>query len=215
MTNREDRAGTMPLLLIALLALAVPRMPLAQGALGPVDGAGLSPYDLNRVLPGEMAPDFRLQDQDGRIHQLSQYRGKNVVLVFYRVFWLPACSTQLGQLKNLLDDRLKETTQLLALSPDDLEGARKMVERQRTEQGGPPNFPLLADPGHRVIDRYGQLNPQLAKVPSNPNGYVVPHPAVILIDRTGRVTWKYTNTDASVRATNEQILAALKAIEGR
>ena len=90
-----------------------------------------------------------------------------------------------------------------------------MVERQRQEQGGPPNFPLLADPGHRVIDRYGQLNPQLAKNASNPNGYVVPHPAVIVIDRGGRVTWKYTNTDASVRATNEQILAALKAVEAK
>ena len=36
---------------------------------------------------GEMAPDFRLQDQDGKVHQLSQYRGKNVVLVFYRGYW--------------------------------------------------------------------------------------------------------------------------------
>ena len=60
---------------------------LFQTGLGPVDGQDLSPYDLNRVLPGVMAPDFRLQDQDGKVHQLSQYRGKNVVLVFYRGYW--------------------------------------------------------------------------------------------------------------------------------
>ena len=72
---------------------------------------------------------------------------------------------------------------------------------------------MLADPGHRVIDRYGQLNPQLFMNDSNRSGYVVPHPAEFTIDRSGRVTWKYTNTDASVRATNEQILAALKALE--
>ena len=90
-----------------------------------------------------------------------------------------------------------------------------MVERQRKEQGGPPNFPLLADPGHRVIDRYGQLNPELFKNRSNPNGYVVPHPAVFVIDRFGRVTWKFTDTDARVRATNEQIREALKAFEGK
>jgi peroxiredoxin len=112
----------------------------------------------------------------------------------------------------LLDDRLKQTTEILALSPDDVEGAGKMVERQRKEQGGPPNFPLLADPGHHVIDRYGQLNPDLFKNASNPAGYVVPHPAVFVIDRLGRVTWKYTNTDANVRATNEQILEALKSL---
>jgi peroxiredoxin len=90
-----------------------------------------------------------------------------------------------------------------------------MVERQRREQGGPPNFPLLADPDHRVIDRYGQLNPQLFKNESNPDGYIVPHPAVFVIDRLGRVSWKFTNTDASVRATNEQIREALKALEGK
>ena len=55
----------------------------------------------------------------------------------------------------MLDDRLKQTTQILALSPDDVEGAGKMVERQKKEQGGPPNFPLLADPDHRVMTAYG------------------------------------------------------------
>ena len=39
------------------------------------------------VVPGTMAPDFRLQDQDGKVHQLSQYQGKNVVLVLYRGYW--------------------------------------------------------------------------------------------------------------------------------
>ncbi len=88
-----------------------------------------------------------------------------------------------------------------------------MVERQKREQEGPPNFPLLADPGHRVIDRYGQLNPELFKNESNPAGYIVPHPAVFVIDRTGKVSWKFTNTDASIRATNAQIMEALKALE--
>jgi hypothetical protein len=77
----------MSLLMIALLAFSFPHGLFAQSSLGPLDGSGLSPYDLNRVLPGEMAPDFRLQDQDGTVHQLSQYRGKNVVLVMYRGYW--------------------------------------------------------------------------------------------------------------------------------
>jgi cytochrome oxidase Cu insertion factor (SCO1/SenC/PrrC family) len=77
----------MPVLVLALLVFAFPHALLAQGGLGPADGSGLSPYDLNRILPGEMAPDFRLQDQDGKVHQLSQYRGKNVVLVMYRGYW--------------------------------------------------------------------------------------------------------------------------------
>ena len=90
-----------------------------------------------------------------------------------------------------------------------------MVERLQREQGGPPDFPLLADPGHRVIDRYGQLNPEPFKNASNPTGFVVPHPAVFVIGRSGQVAWKFTHTDASVRATNDQILEALSALERR
>ena len=77
----------MPFLLLMLLVLFSPQSLLAQAALGPVDGMELSPYDLQRVVPGVLAPDFRLQDQDGKVHQLSQYRGKHVVLVLYRGYW--------------------------------------------------------------------------------------------------------------------------------
>jgi cytochrome oxidase Cu insertion factor (SCO1/SenC/PrrC family) len=40
------------------------------------------------VAVGEPAPDFSLEDQDGRRHSLSAQRGKQpVVLVFYRGYW--------------------------------------------------------------------------------------------------------------------------------
>lgn len=77
----------MLLLACLLLMLVSPQASFAQAALGPVDGLELSPYDLKRVVPGSMAPDFRLQDENGEVHQLSQYRGKNVVLVMYRGYW--------------------------------------------------------------------------------------------------------------------------------
>lgn len=91
----------------------------------------------------------------------------------------------------------------------------KMVERQQNDNGASPNFPLLADPGHSVIDRYGQLNPERFQHSSNPDpaGYIVPHPAVFVINQQGIVTWKFTNTDASIRASNEQILEALTELQ--
>ncbi len=54
---------------------------------GPRDGFHLSPTDLNRVVAGTPAPDFALPTGDGRALTLSQFRGKNVVLVFYRGHW--------------------------------------------------------------------------------------------------------------------------------
>lgn len=57
-------------------------------ALGPVGGQELAATDLERVNVGVAAPDFSLEDEAGKVVMLSQFRGKqNVVLVFYRGHW--------------------------------------------------------------------------------------------------------------------------------
>jgi peroxiredoxin len=38
------------------------------------------------ITPGELAPDFELQDTEGKTVRLSDYRGKPVVLSFLRGF---------------------------------------------------------------------------------------------------------------------------------
>jgi hypothetical protein len=56
--------------------------------LGPRDNARLPPTDLNRVAVDSEAPDFTLEALDGSRITLSQFRGRqNVVLVFYRGHW--------------------------------------------------------------------------------------------------------------------------------
>lgn len=46
-----------------------------------------SPSDLNRIKIGQPAPDFTALTADGQQTKLSQYLGKNIVLVFYRGQW--------------------------------------------------------------------------------------------------------------------------------
>ncbi len=64
---------------LALLMVAGIGLALAQ--------ATLPASDLNRIQVGQVAPDFTLQDAEGRSMSLSDFRGKNVVLVFYRGYW--------------------------------------------------------------------------------------------------------------------------------
>ena len=60
----------------------------AFAQLGPKDGADLAPTDLNRIRVGQPAPDFTLEDVDGKAVSLSSFQGKkSVVLVFYRGYW--------------------------------------------------------------------------------------------------------------------------------
>ncbi len=56
--------------------------------LEPRDRGDFKPTDLERVKVGDRAPDFTLENMDGRAISLSDFRGKmNVVLVFYRGHW--------------------------------------------------------------------------------------------------------------------------------
>ena len=84
MTRQQPLRFMVNALLVMSLLISVQ----AQTRRGPIDGAGLSPTDLERVKVGDLAPDFTLEDQDRRVVSLSSYRDrKAVVLVFYRGYW--------------------------------------------------------------------------------------------------------------------------------
>ena len=75
------------LLFSLILAFALVHSP-AFAQLGPKDGADLPATELDRVKIGQPAPDFTLEDNDGKSITLSDFRGKKtVVLVFYRGYW--------------------------------------------------------------------------------------------------------------------------------
>lgn len=75
------------------------------------------------------------------------------------------------------------------------------------EDGIIPDYPLLSDPDHRVIDRYGLFNPNESK--RRP----VPHPTTIVIDMEGVVRWKFVEVNYKIRPELEDILTALEDLE--
>ena len=113
------------------------------------------------------------------------------------------------ELNGLLTDAQRADTDILAVAIDPPEQLDMMVERIIEEGGLDPadalDFRFLTDPGHRVIDRYGILNPD------DERG--IPHPTTLVLDREGVVRWKFIETDYRVRPTNEMILEALTAVD--
>lgn len=83
-----------------------------------------------------------------------------------------------------------------------------MIDRVAESDGRVLEFPLLSDPDHAVIDRYGLLNQE------DPQARPIPHPTVFIIDRNGGVRWKFIEIDYRIRPTNELILAALAEVQG-
>ena len=89
------------------------------------------------------------------------------------------------------------------MSIDSHDLSRKFVSKLKEKFPGDYNFPFLEDKNHKVIDRYGIFNP---------DGKGWPHPATYVIDKQGIVRWKFIEVDYTKRASNEQILRALRQI---
>jgi alkyl hydroperoxide reductase subunit AhpC len=92
-------------------------------------------------------------------------------------------------------------TEILAVSIDSHELSKKLHASLGQKHSGDHDFPFLEDKDHKVIDRYGLLNP---------DGKGWPHPATYVIDKKGVVRWKIVEVNYRLRPTNDQILAALK-----
>lgn len=94
-------------------------------------------------------------------------------------------------------------TEILAVSVDSHELSKKFHTSLKQKHLGDYDFAFLEDTNHKVIDRYGLLNPE---------GKGWPHPATYVIDKKGLVRWKFVEVNYRLRPTNDQILAALKDI---
>ena len=99
--------------------------------------------------PGDPAPDFTLSDQHGNEVSLSDLRGKTVVLYFYPKADTPGCTTQACGVRDHHTEYDQAAAVVLGVSPDAVKATAKFD--QKYELG----FPLLADEGHQVAERYG------------------------------------------------------------
>jgi len=163
---------------------------LAAGAVvaqGPPQGPAAVP---TVVKVGDMAPDFSLQGTDGKMHKLSDYRGKQAVVIA----WFPRAFTQgcTIECKSLADngdkikqydvayfmastDSIEENTKFAKATSVTLQGrgggAATVVEKKEAD------FPLLSDPSKEVATKYGVLMP---------NG-VMANRWTFYIDKSGKV----------------------------
>ncbi len=96
---------------------------------------------------------------------------------------------------------------ILAVSVDTVEAQQMMIDRISMEDGIIPDYPLLSDPDHAVIDRYGLFNPDESR--RRP----VPHPTTLVIDMEGVVRWKFVEINYKIRPELADILAAVAALE--
>jgi peroxiredoxin len=109
------------------------------------------------VLPeiGDTAPDFELVNQHGEPVRLSEFRGRNVVVVFYPFAFSGICTGELCEIRDNLSVFEDSNATVLAVSVDS-----KFTLRAYAEKEG-YGFDLLADfwPHGGVASLYGVFDP--------------------------------------------------------
>mgnify|MGYP000940347512 FL=1 len=97
---------------------------------------------------GTKAPDFTLPDQNGKMHSLSEYRGKKVILYFYPKDNTPGCTKQACGFAERFPQFTEKGAVVLGISKDSVASHKKFEEKY-----GLP-FTLLADPELVAIQAY-------------------------------------------------------------
>jgi peroxiredoxin Q/BCP len=98
---------------------------------------------------GTQAPEFNLEDQDGKRHTLaSLLRAGPLILYFYPADFTPGCTKEACSFRDLQKDLVAANLRVVGVSPQDAESHRKFAAKHGL------NFPLLADPEKQAVKAY-------------------------------------------------------------
>lgn len=104
---------------------------------------------MKRLVAGEQAPLFSLQDDQGNTISLHDLTGKKVLVYFYPKALTPGCTTQACALRDVKTELEALNTLVYGISPDPVKKLARFVEKKEL------NFPLLSDEDHAVADAFG------------------------------------------------------------
>lgn len=137
---------------------------------------------------GDKAPDFTLRASDKSQVKLSDFHGKNVVILFYPAAFTGVCTKELCMMRDGLSEYEKLDAQILAISVDSLFTLAKWKE----DMGF--NFPMLSDFNKTVSKKYDTLYKEFVfemKGVSKRSAFVVDHEGTIryaeVLDNAGEM----------------------------
>ena len=151
-------------LIVLLVAVLPMNICVAEQKADPSD------YKLKRLAKPLPAPDFTLEDMDGKKHSLTEYRGK-VVLINFWATWCPPCIREMPSLEQLHQNLKDQPFVLLAINQwEDEERVFEFMGQLETI----PTFPILFDPQSEVSAAFG----------------VQGLPSSFIIDSNGRIVFR-------------------------
>ena len=146
---------------------------------------------------GDDAPTFALPDSQGNQVNLTDYKGKWLVLYFYPKDDTPGCTTEACHFRD--DFKFLESlgAKVVGVSIDDSFSHKKFAEKYNLP------FPLLSDSSGEIASRYGALNNFLVIKLAKRYTY--------LINPQGKIAKIYLSIDTSKHS--QEIIEDLKTLK--
>jgi len=149
---------------------------------------------------GKKAPEFALKDQAGRTHRLKDYAGRPVIVYFYPKDDTPGCTKEACAFRDAMPDFKESRAAVLGVSILDVDSKARFAKKHEL------TFPLLADPDHRVAEKYGAWR----KKSLYGRTFMGIARTTLLIGRDGKVARRWDNVKVDGHA--DAVLEAVEAL---
>lgn len=154
---------------------------------------------MTTLQEGDKAPDFKGVDQNENTVQLSDFKGKKLILFFYPKDNTPGCTAEACNLRDNYDALREKGYELLGVSPDSVRKHQNFIKKHDLP------FPLLADTEKEVLNAYGVWGPKKFMG----REYEGVHRTTFIIDEEGKIEKVFKKV--KTKAHTEQIVEAMEA----
>lgn len=148
---------------------------------------------------GQVAPDFALYDTDRQQRTLNEFKGKNVVLLFFPGAFTGVCTTEMCTFRDRIDQFNSTNAQVIGITVDPPFAQKAWVDQNNV------TYLFLSDFNRQVVNQYDVALQNLAGL----EGYVAASRAVFVIDKEGIVRYKWVGPNPGVQPEYDEVQQAV------
>jgi peroxiredoxin Q/BCP len=135
------------------------------------------------ISKGDIVPNFKAKTQSGEKFELSNYKGKPLVIYFYPKDNTPGCTTQACSFRDQYQDFQDLGAEVIGVSGDSEDSHDKFAQKHKLP------FILLSDGNKKIRNIFG--------VPTHFFG-LLPGRVTYIIDKEGKVVSVFNSIKANV-----------------